>query len=164
MSILRIERNDRMGADIIKSENKLYVYKNGVFLRLLTVSQYAEKLGVTANTASRRARLGQSEAIKIGRDYYFPESEPDQTFTRKLCIKECQIATVDAKKEDTQLQAESRKILDSLGISMEQAINLFLRQIVLKRGMPFPLTLPKNKKSDPEDGFTSSVHHHKIDV
>lgn len=41
---------------------------------------------------------------------------------------------------DIKEQAEA--ILDQLGIPMSNAISMYLRQIVLKRGIPFDLKLP----------------------
>lgn len=37
------------------------------------------------------------------------------------------------------VKADSEKILNVVGISLSQAIDLFLRQIVLKKGLPFKL-------------------------
>ena len=41
---------------------------------------------------------------------------------------------------DTKEQAE--KILNQLGIPMSNAIGMFLRQVVIQRGMPFEMKLP----------------------
>lgn len=41
---------------------------------------------------------------------------------------------------DTKEQAE--KILNQLGIPMSNAIGIFLRQVVIQRGMPFEIKLP----------------------
>ena len=46
-------------------------------------------------------------------------------------------ARIDAK---TKKQAKS--ILDKLGISMSEAIVVYMRQIVLQQGIPFELKLP----------------------
>ena len=47
---------------------------------------------------------------------------------------------------ETKVCAES--ILESLGIPVSTAINMFYKQIILNNGMPFELKLPKNKKID----------------
>lgn len=44
---------------------------------------------------------------------------------------------------ETKEQAES--ILDQLGIPMSNAIGMFLKQIVLQRGIPFDMKLPTEK-------------------
>ncbi|NEZ44386.1 type II toxin-antitoxin system RelB/DinJ family antitoxin [Paenibacillus alvei] len=47
--------------------------------------------------------------------------------------------------EKTKKDAE--EILDKLGLSMSDAIGLFLKQLIVKRGIPFSITL-----DDEEDG------------
>lgn len=47
---------------------------------------------------------------------------------------------------DVKEQAE--KILDALGIPASNAINMFYKQIVLHRGIPFELTLPAEIPND----------------
>ena len=44
---------------------------------------------------------------------------------------------------DVKEKAES--ILDSLGIPASSAINMFYKQIILQRGMPFELKLPEQR-------------------
>ena len=55
--------------------------------------------------------------------------------------------------EDIKNQAE--KIFTSLGLTMSQAIMLFLTATVNHNGMPFELTLPK--KEDQDLSFATSV-------
>ena len=55
--------------------------------------------------------------------------------------------------EDIKNQAE--KIFTSLGLTMSQAIMLFLTATVNRNGMPFELTLPK--KEDQDLSFATSV-------
>ena len=43
---------------------------------------------------------------------------------------------------DIKKQAEA--VLDQLGISMSSAVEMFLRQIILQRGIPFEMKLPSN--------------------
>lgn len=45
---------------------------------------------------------------------------------------------------DVKEQAEA--ILDTLGISVSSAINMFYRQIILQRGIPFSMKLPDRGK------------------
>jgi DNA-damage-inducible protein J len=44
---------------------------------------------------------------------------------------------------DLKIQAES--VLGELGVPMSNAISLYLRQIVLQRGIPFEIKLPRAK-------------------
>ena len=43
------------------------------------------------------------------------------------------------------VKADSEKILNAIGISLSQAIDLFLRQVVLKKGLPFKLDSNEEK-------------------
>lgn len=59
---------------------------------------------------------------------------------------EQEVATMTEKTELTvcvdEMQAEiAGDILNALGISISEAISMFLAQIVLRRGMPFPVAL-----------------------
>ena len=47
---------------------------------------------------------------------------------------------------DIKKQAED--ILSSLGVSASSAINMFYKQIILKKGIPFDVTLNSNKPAD----------------
>jgi len=46
------------------------------------------------------------------------------------------------------VKKDSEKILSRVGISISQAIDLFLRQVILKRGIPFDLTEEENIECD----------------
>lgn len=43
---------------------------------------------------------------------------------------------------DEQTKAQAQKVLGALDLSMSQAVCLFLRQVVLHRGIPFDLKIP----------------------
>ena len=45
---------------------------------------------------------------------------------------------------DPALKEQAEVILNQLGISMSTAMGMFLQQLVLQRGIPFELKLPKN--------------------
>ncbi len=47
---------------------------------------------------------------------------------------------------DTQTKKEATAILSDLGLSMSTAINLFLRQVIKRDGLPFEVTNPKPTK------------------
>lgn len=49
---------------------------------------------------------------------------------------------------DQELKEQAEEILAELGISMSSAISLFLRQVVIERGIPFPLKLPRSESID----------------
>ncbi len=46
---------------------------------------------------------------------------------------------------DKALKENAEQILGELGISASCAVQMFYRQIVLRRGLPFELTLPQSK-------------------
>jgi DNA-damage-inducible protein J len=43
---------------------------------------------------------------------------------------------------DEQTKAQAKKVLDALHLTMSEAICLFLRQVVLHRGIPFEVKIP----------------------
>ena len=46
---------------------------------------------------------------------------------------------------DKKTKASAEKILAAIGINHSEAINLFYRQIVLRRGIPFSLEIPNEE-------------------
>ena len=44
---------------------------------------------------------------------------------------------------DEAIKAQSNAVFNQLGITMSDAINMFLRQAVLRGGIPFEITLPR---------------------
>jgi len=44
-----------------------------------------------------------------------------------------------------EIKEQAEKVLDQLGIPMSNAIGLFLRQVVLQRGIPFEIKLPQGE-------------------
>ena len=49
---------------------------------------------------------------------------------------------------EPELKEQVEQVLSQLGIPMANAINLFLHQIVLQKGIPFDVKLPQNKTLD----------------
>ena len=47
---------------------------------------------------------------------------------------------------DSKTKKEASAILSDLGLSMSTAINLFLRQVIKRDGLPFEVTNPKPSK------------------
>ena len=46
---------------------------------------------------------------------------------------------------ESNVKNDSQLILNRIGISLSQAVDLFLRQVVLNKGMPFELAIPKEE-------------------
>jgi DNA-damage-inducible protein J len=45
-------------------------------------------------------------------------------------------------RTERELKKEVEEILQDLGISTTEAINIFFRQVKLRRGLPFPVEIP----------------------
>lgn len=41
---------------------------------------------------------------------------------------------------DAEIYREAKKVLDSIGISVEEATVLFLKEVVSRKGLPFPVS------------------------
>ena len=67
-------------------------------------------------------------------------------------------AQINARTE-AELKEEVESILKSLGLSTSEAINIFFRQVKLRRGLPFPVEIPNEEtlkvfqESDEGKGF-----------
>jgi DNA-damage-inducible protein J len=53
-------------------------------------------------------------------------------------------------RTDDQTKTDSTALFDKLGITMSEAINLFLRQSVMRGGIPFALTVLETRKANIE--------------
>ncbi len=47
---------------------------------------------------------------------------------------------------EPEVKEQAEQVLDQLGIPMSNAVGMFLRQIVLQRGIPFEMKLPTYEK------------------
>lgn len=52
---------------------------------------------------------------------------------------------------EPEIKLQAEQILDCLGISMGSAVEMFLRQIIMQRGIPFEMKLPERKQPSCED-------------
>jgi DNA-damage-inducible protein J len=46
---------------------------------------------------------------------------------------------------DARLKKESEEVLESLGLTTTEAIRIFLQQVRLRQGLPFPVTRPESR-------------------
>lgn len=60
------------------------------------------------------------------------------------------------------LKEQAEEILRQLGIPMSTAVDMFLRQITLSGGIPFPVTLPKAPAAVNADQMTAEELHEKL--
>lgn len=56
------------------------------------------------------------------------------------------------------LKNDSEKILNDLGLSMSSAIDLFLIQVVNKKGIPFEVVLPSEEETNRKIEFAKSIN------
>ena len=58
---------------------------------------------------------------------------------------------------DSQLKEDSEAVLAKLGISTTEAIRMFLSQVRLRKGMPFPLSIPTT-----DDDLLAPAPHRQV--
>lgn len=56
---------------------------------------------------------------------------------------------VNFRTEDD-VKAEADYILSKIGISMSAALNMFIHQLVIHRGIPFEVVVPRDPLADPD--------------
>ncbi len=56
------------------------------------------------------------------------------------------------------LKNESEQILNNLGLSLSSAIDLFLVQVVNKRGIPFDVILPSEEEANRKVEFAKAIN------
>ena len=59
---------------------------------------------------------------------------------------------------DNNIKQQSEEILKHIGITISQAIDLFLRQVVLKKGIPFELTNVKNDETNEMERLAYAIN------
>lgn len=64
-------------------------------------------------------------------------------YNRKEVVWMARTSNVFARVEP-EIKEQAEKVLDQLGIPMSNAVGMFLRQVVLQRGIPFEMKLPQN--------------------
>ena len=66
------------------------------------------------------------------------------------------------------VKENAERILMQLGIPMSNAVGMFLKQVVLRRGMPFDVTLPAMRPLDismlTEDEFHAELEKGYVDI
>lgn len=70
-------------------------------------------------------------------------------------------ATLNLRVNPT-LKSDAETILARLGIPMSTAVDMFLNQVVLVGGIPFPVTVPKAPKDIDISQMTESQFHAKL--
>ena len=69
---------------------------------------------------------------------------------------------------EPEIKERAEQVLDRLGISMSNAVGMFLRQAVLQRGMPFEMKLPQEApivySSLTKEQFDSEIEKGMADI
>ncbi len=60
---------------------------------------------------------------------------------------------------EPEIKEQAEIILNKLGIPMSNAINIFLRQVVIQNGIPFDVKIPNNKPLAFEDLATEEFNN-----
>ena len=65
---------------------------------------------------------------------------------------------------EPEVKEQAEKILDELGISASSAIAMYYKQIILQRGLPFEVSLPKTPASIDMTRMTDEEIHEKLEI
>ena len=69
---------------------------------------------------------------------------------------------------EPEIKEQAENVLEQLGIPMSNAISVFLRQIVLQKGIPFEMKLPERKLLDmsvlSEEEFNTEIEKGLADI
>jgi len=58
---------------------------------------------------------------------------------------------------NSDIKLEAQALLDKLGLSMSEAIRLFLHQVVIEKGLPFQIKLPVDVDQKHDEWFRNQV-------
>ena len=65
--------------------------------------------------------------------------------------------TVIRSRIDASVKIEAQTLLSGLGLSMSEAIRLFLHQVVAEKGLPFPVKLSQEAAEEHDQWFRQQV-------
>lgn len=65
--------------------------------------------------------------------------------------------TVIRSRIDAEVKLEAQLLLEKLGLSMSEAIRLFLNQVILEKGLPFQVKLPPEAAEEHDRWFRTQV-------
>lgn len=66
--------------------------------------------------------------------------------------------TVIRSRIDATIKLEAQTLLHRLGLSMSDAIRLFIYQVVAEKGLPFQIKLPEQAAREHDAWFRQQVH------
>jgi addiction module RelB/DinJ family antitoxin len=65
--------------------------------------------------------------------------------------------TVIRSRIDSSIKLEAQSLLERFGLTMSEAIRLFLHQVVIEKGLPFQVKLPKAEALEHDRWFRNQV-------
>jgi addiction module RelB/DinJ family antitoxin len=65
--------------------------------------------------------------------------------------------TVIRSRIDSGLKLEAQALLERFGLTMSEAIRIFLNQVVIEKGLPFQIKLPKEQALEYDRWFREQV-------
>lgn len=65
--------------------------------------------------------------------------------------------TVIRSRIDSHIKLEAQALLERFGLTMSEAIRLFLHQVVIEKGLPFQVKLPKEEALQHDLWYRSQV-------
>jgi len=65
--------------------------------------------------------------------------------------------TVIRSRIDSGIKLEAQVLLERFGLTMSEAIRLFLHQVVIEKGLPFQVKLPQTEALEHDRWFRSQV-------
>ncbi|MEI6825911.1 MAG: type II toxin-antitoxin system RelB/DinJ family antitoxin [Desulfuromonadales bacterium] len=67
------------------------------------------------------------------------------------------LEAVIRSRTDSSIKLETQSLLERFGLTMSEAIRLFLHQVVIEKGLPFQVKLPKAEDLEHDRWFRSQV-------
>ena len=67
-------------------------------------------------------------------------------------------------KLDVEIKAKAKEIFQELGITMGEAVNIFLNQVALHKGLPFEVKIPNNETKKAIEDARKGINMQSISI
>ena len=67
-------------------------------------------------------------------------------------------------KLDVEIKAKAKEIFKELGITMGEAVNIFLNQVALHKGLPFEVKIPNEKTKKAIEDARKGINMESISI
>ena len=105
------------------------------------MAESSKQIQIFIDTLSATCRLSVYEITKTDCESLATCNQTRYNKEKEEAISMARTANVFARVEP-EVKEQAEQVLDRLGIPMSNAVGMFLRQIVLQRGIPFEMKLP----------------------